>query len=155
MDLVICERTKKLLLTKQRPIVHAILQVAIEHLRAALLFNNAFPNVQVANTLTKAALLSAAENKPGGALFRRRLQEDSEYLSKILTLVSYSTLEMTSLTFSGSRVPGYQSFVAKSRIAAVLSAPPHFLLLAHLRKLLVACRSNCQSIHTHSQVAMV
>jgi hypothetical protein len=69
LDLVVCERTKKLLLTKQRPVVHAIVQLAIEHLQASLLFNNAFPNVHVANTLTRAALFTAAKNKLGGDLF--------------------------------------------------------------------------------------
>jgi hypothetical protein len=155
LDLVVCDRTKKLLLTKQRPVVHAIVQLAIEHLRASLLFNNAFPNVHVANTLTKAALLTAAVNKPGGDLFRRRLQEDPEYLSKILTLVSHSTPEMTSLMFIDSRVLGYHFFVVKSRIAAVLLAPRHFLPLVHLQKLLAVCRSNCHSTHTRSQMAAV
>lgn len=80
-----------------------------------LLFNNAFPDTVVASTLAKGALNLAAENREAdGAIFiQHRLQDDEEYLAKLISLVRYIMLEMTSLRFIDSRVDVYAISVVK------------------------------------------
>ncbi|KAI9443421.1 hypothetical protein H4582DRAFT_2054425 [Lactarius indigo] len=78
----------KLMLTNQNPLVHNVVQEAIENLRASLMFNHSFPTAPVAFTFTKESLITAAEKyKPGAAHIQRRLQQDGEYLVKIVPLV--------------------------------------------------------------------
>jgi hypothetical protein len=76
-------------LTSQRPLVRAVLHKTIEHLRATMLFNNAFPDVCVALGLIKDCVLTAANQlRPGSADILERLTHDHDYLSKITPLVS-------------------------------------------------------------------
>ncbi|KAH9042828.1 hypothetical protein EDB84DRAFT_1559325 [Lactarius hengduanensis] len=79
---------KRLLLTNQDPLVRNVVQEAIENLRASLLFDHAFPTAPIAFAFTKESLITAAEKfKPGATHIQRRLQQDEEYLSKIVPLV--------------------------------------------------------------------
>ena len=65
-DLVLAAGSSKLSLLAQRPIVCAVIQEAIDNLRAALVFTNAFPDVCNTLTLIKDCLLNAALRlKPG------------------------------------------------------------------------------------------
>ena len=118
-DLIFADGSTKLMLTNQRPLICVIVQDAIENLRASLLFQNAFPDANVAFTLTRDALGVAAENhKPGGAIVQWRLQADNEYMARLVSLVCFMTLKTTSLMSIDSHVHGYSIFVLKSRSAA-------------------------------------
>ena len=104
-ELVYTVGSTKLSLLNQRPIVRAVIQEAIEQLRAALLFANAFLDVCSSLTLIKDCLLNAALNlKPGATEVLDRLTRDQEYLLKITPLVSVREVEVTSLTSFPSRV---------------------------------------------------
>jgi hypothetical protein len=93
------------MLLNQRPIVRAVIQEAIENLRAALLFTNAFPDVCSALTLIKDCLFTAALClKPGASEVLHRLTNDQDYLLRITPLVSILGFEVTSLTSPFSRV---------------------------------------------------
>ncbi|KAN0131560.1 hypothetical protein V8E53_010668 [Lactarius tabidus] len=86
-ELVLSSGSDKLKLTNQCLMVRSILQKSIEHLRASMLFTNAFPDVCVALGLIKDCLLTAAnELQPGGADILERLTNDLDYLSKITPL---------------------------------------------------------------------
>ena len=99
MELVFAVGSTKLTLLNQRPIVRAVIQEAIDNLRAAFMFTNAFPDVCSALTLIKDCLFTAALHlKPGAAEVLDRLTRDNEYLLKITPLVSAHEFEMTSLT---------------------------------------------------------
>ncbi|KAH9015332.1 hypothetical protein EDB85DRAFT_1898780 [Lactarius pseudohatsudake] len=79
---------KRLLLTNQDPLVRNVVQEAIENLRASLLFDHAFPTATMAFAFTKESLITAAEKyKPGAIHIQRRLQQDEQYLTKIVPLV--------------------------------------------------------------------
>ncbi|KAF8260805.1 hypothetical protein EI94DRAFT_1833669 [Lactarius quietus] len=88
MDLVFLEGSAKLMLTHQRPIICAIVQDAIDRLRVSLLVRNAFPKPVVAIAFTKDALRLAAErsDKPGATTVQARLQDDDEYITKLVSL---------------------------------------------------------------------
>ena len=78
------------MLTAQCPLVRTVIQDAIKNLQAALLFNNAFPDVCLAFTLIKDSLLTAANRlKPGGKDILEQLECDKDYLLKIMPLVIF------------------------------------------------------------------
>ncbi|KAN0141184.1 hypothetical protein V8E53_000940 [Lactarius tabidus] len=86
-NLVFAAGSHKLMLLNQRPIVRAVIQEAIENLRAALLFTNAFPDVCSALTLIKDCLFTAALClKPGASEVLHRLTNDQDYLLRITPL---------------------------------------------------------------------
>lgn len=86
--LILSSDSDRLKLTQQRDLVRSVLQKAIEHLQAAMLFMNAFPDVSVALGFIKDCLLNAADQlRPGSAHIIKRLEEDQEYLSKISSVV--------------------------------------------------------------------
>ncbi|KAI9435276.1 hypothetical protein H4582DRAFT_2059537 [Lactarius indigo] len=81
--------SNKLLLTNQYPLVCNVVQEAIEHLRASLMFNHAFPTAPIAFAFTKESLITAAKKlKPGAVHIQRRLQQDEDYLAKVVPLVA-------------------------------------------------------------------
>ncbi|KAF8267786.1 hypothetical protein EI94DRAFT_1801196 [Lactarius quietus] len=88
MNLVFMEGLTKLMLTHQWPIIRSIVQDAIDNLRASLLVRNAFPDAIVAFAFTKDALRKAAEqcDKPGTTTVQARLQDDEEYMAKLVSL---------------------------------------------------------------------
>ena len=94
-DLVFFEGSSKLLLTNQHPVVRMIIRDATELLRATILSNNAFPDPILAFNFTKHALLSAAKKNSDGAIVLHRLQDESDYLAKLVTLVCHQTFGMT------------------------------------------------------------
>ncbi|KAF8261448.1 hypothetical protein EI94DRAFT_1705512 [Lactarius quietus] len=86
-SLILTQGSNKLKLTHQRPMVHVVIQEAIEHLWATMMFNNAFPEFCVALRLIKDCLFTAANHlKPGSAGIYVQLEEDPEYLSRITPL---------------------------------------------------------------------
>ncbi|KAI9448875.1 hypothetical protein BJY52DRAFT_1193093 [Lactarius psammicola] len=74
-DLVYTTGSNKVMLTIQRPLVHAVIQEAIENLQAGLLFTNAFPD--------DCLLTAANRHKPGATDILERLQRDQDYMLKI------------------------------------------------------------------------
>jgi hypothetical protein len=112
--------TKNVKLNDQQPLVRTVVQDSIENLRALLLFNDAFPDPVAAFRLAKGALTIAAENREAdGVLVLHRLQDDDEYVAKLITLVRQLILVMTLLIFFVSHVHVYAFSVLKSRIAAM------------------------------------
>jgi hypothetical protein len=90
-DLVLAAGSSKLSLLSQHPVVHAVIQEAIENLWAALLFTNAFPDVCNALSLIKDCLLTVALHlKPGATEMLKPLRHDQNYLLKITPLISFS-----------------------------------------------------------------
>ncbi|KAI9433408.1 hypothetical protein H4582DRAFT_2082328 [Lactarius indigo] len=78
----------KLLLTNQYPLVCNVVQEAIEHLRVSLMFNHAFPTAPIAFAFTKESLITAAKKlKPGAVHIQHRLQQDKDYLAKVVPLL--------------------------------------------------------------------
>ncbi|KAI9439729.1 hypothetical protein H4582DRAFT_2075103 [Lactarius indigo] len=59
-DLSFAPGSTRLMLTAQRPLVRAVIQEAIENVRAAMMFNDAFPNLARAFTFIRDALITAA-----------------------------------------------------------------------------------------------
>ena len=97
----------KLLLTNQHPIVRVVITSAIENLKAAMLFNNAFPDVCSALTLIKDCLFTAANClKPGSASILEQLENDATYLLEIMPLVSLIHSETIALTILFSHMQG-------------------------------------------------
>ncbi|KAF8269869.1 hypothetical protein EI94DRAFT_1699179 [Lactarius quietus] len=88
-DLVFLEGSMKVMLTHQRPIIHVVVQDAIKKLQASLLIRNTFPDAVVAFAFTKDALRLAAEqcDKPGATIVLSCLQDDEEYLAKLVSLL--------------------------------------------------------------------
>ncbi|KAF8262256.1 hypothetical protein EI94DRAFT_1603030, partial [Lactarius quietus] len=86
-ELVYPAGTNKLMLTNQQPIVCAFIQEAIDNLQAALLFNNAFPDVCFALNLIKDCLLNATNHlKPGSMEILNRLKNNQQYIMKLTPL---------------------------------------------------------------------
>ncbi|KAN0130984.1 hypothetical protein V8E53_011117 [Lactarius tabidus] len=102
-NLVFAAGSHKLMLLNQRPIVRAVIQEAIENLRAALLFTNAFPDVCSALMLIKDCLFTAALClKPGASEVLHRLTNDQDYLLRITPLLSNYTYTFPHATTSVS-----------------------------------------------------
>ena len=80
----------QLLLTLQSTLLQVVTQDAIKHLRASLVFLNAFPNAILTNTFIRDSLIIAAKKRcPEASSIHRRLLHDGDYISKISPLVSF------------------------------------------------------------------
>jgi hypothetical protein len=78
------------MLTLQRPLVRSIIQDSFDHMRAYLVFTNAFPDVQVARTFASDSLFAGAEAyRPASDHIRQRFRDDREYLEKFIPLVCF------------------------------------------------------------------
>ncbi len=77
------------MLNLQHDLVQVVIHESFEILHASLLFENAFPEGPMTIKLIKDALIRAAQNHTPGALcIYQRLQYNTEYLRKIMPLVS-------------------------------------------------------------------
>ncbi|KAI9429385.1 hypothetical protein H4582DRAFT_2089337 [Lactarius indigo] len=86
-DLSFAPGSTRLMLTAQCPLVRAVIQEAIENVRAAMMFNDAFPNLARAFTFIRDALITAAYSYgPVASMLHKRLMEDDEYLVRIVPL---------------------------------------------------------------------
>jgi hypothetical protein len=89
-DLHFVPGSTRIILTGQRPIVRMVIQEAIENLRASLLFIDAFPDSNCALKFIQDGLFTAAKRQcPAAADVLKRLQDDEEYMSAIIPLVSF------------------------------------------------------------------
>jgi hypothetical protein len=103
-DILFPPGSKKIMLTSQHPMVRLVIQDAMEHVRADLLFKYSFPDPSVALENIKESLLTSASRYPGASSIYRRLVFDEQYMATITPLVSVLILGMTILTlFTATR----------------------------------------------------
>ncbi|KAF8263175.1 hypothetical protein EI94DRAFT_1704178 [Lactarius quietus] len=116
-DLHFVPGSTRIILTGQRPIVHMVIQEAIDNVWASLLFVDAFPDSNCALKYIQDALITATERQcPAAADVLKRLQEDNEYMLAIVPLprarilimrgeVKDRLVAMTQTTFRGKASP--------------------------------------------------
>jgi hypothetical protein len=92
--------SNKIALTCQRPLIRVVIQDAMENVRADLLFKDAYPDPAVALVTIKESLLASASRHPGASSIRRRLVFDEQYMTAMIPLVSFLTLDGIILTQS-------------------------------------------------------
>jgi hypothetical protein len=89
-DVVLTPGSTRVMLTVQHKLLRQVIQDSFKNVRAALMFQHAFPNAILAPPLIKDALLAAADShKPATASIYQRLMCDANYLSQISVLVSF------------------------------------------------------------------
>jgi hypothetical protein len=88
-DLIYVPGLKKLMLTMQKPLICMVVQDAFKHLRASLLFENAFLDANLTVLFVRKNLIGAARRHlPRVDDIHRRLLCDDDYLEKLSRLVS-------------------------------------------------------------------
>jgi hypothetical protein len=100
-----------------------VIQDAIEHLRASILFRHAFPDPRTTISFISEALLAgAAAHQPDSFEIQRRLIQDEDYVSKMSRLVSFYTFDNTWLMSlqPRARIALFRSEV-KDRCAHIVS----------------------------------
>ena len=67
-DLVYVAGTTKVILSNQGPLLHGIIQCAIDNIRASLLFEHSFPDITVVGAIVTKAVFDATRQyiAPGG-----------------------------------------------------------------------------------------
>ena len=91
--------TKIILLTVQQPTVRLVITDGIDNLRMSLVSKDAFLDAARTLEFINGLLTAAKERGPTAAAIHKRLQEDEDYYSMIIPLVSFSFLRMSFLTF--------------------------------------------------------
>ena len=72
----------------QHTLVQTIVQDAIKHIQALILFTDAFPDAALSNLFVKDALVSAAKSHfPGSQDIHTRLVGNVDYMTKLFPLV--------------------------------------------------------------------
>jgi hypothetical protein len=101
-NLVYIDGSNKLKLTAQYNQVRGIIQDAVEHIRASVMFTDAFPDANRSILFATRALMSAAKGRlPESRDVFDRLRCDKDYLGKLIPLVSvYSTIRGSILRIS-------------------------------------------------------
>jgi len=142
-DLIFAPGSTKLKLTLQQPLVRVVIQDSIEILRAALLFENAFPSAVLTASFLRDSLSSGAKaHLPGAAAILQRLQSDTVYLAKILLVVSSCMFKLSSTETVHSYVLGFASFEVKSKSGAVHLSGWRFWGWVHWPKLSCSSRNS-------------
>jgi len=90
-ELIFVPGTTRVMLTTQRPLMRSVIHDAFERVRVQLLFNNAFPDAAFILSMTKDALVTAAESRERSSSIHQRLLNDEEYLTSMIRLVSHYT----------------------------------------------------------------
>ena len=91
--------TNKVMLTIQTPLMRTIFQDAFDHLRVALVFVHAFPDLSLSLSMISEALVNAAEHhSPGASNIHHRLLADGEYMSKMSRLVRFLDVVSVDMT---------------------------------------------------------
>ncbi|KAH9043552.1 hypothetical protein EDB83DRAFT_2318036 [Lactarius deliciosus] len=79
--------TNRVILTAQGTLLRTVIQDAFENLRAAILFQHAFPDGALALSYVRDALITAARQcGPAAASIYTRMLNDTEYFTKIIPL---------------------------------------------------------------------
>ncbi len=88
-DLQLIPRSNCLMLTMQNLLIRAVIQDAFDNVQGSILFKHAFPDVVLALSFICDALISAAARySPATGSIHMRLKKDTEYMTKIVPLVS-------------------------------------------------------------------
>ena len=102
-DLLLMPGSNKVMLTLQRPVMRAVFQETFERIRAAMVFQNAFPNVYDTVEMISDTLIKAAESIDHATNIFNRLVMDSDYTTNMSRLVSVQSLNiMLLILFSAS-----------------------------------------------------
>jgi hypothetical protein len=153
-DIVFPPGGTRVMLTLQRPLMRAIIQTAIEELRATLIFSNAFPDGILAMSFIRHCLNVAAEKHcPAALSIRRCLIHDEDYALKISPLGSLpSNVEdhKTDIYSIHSFVPGSLFSAVRSKTSATQLFWPS-LFPWHRRTLLSPLTGNIRSIITYTR----
>ena len=120
-------KSSKLMLRLQCPVICAVLQDAIEHMQAYLVFTNAFPNANVAQIFARDSLFAGAQaHQPVANNIRQRLQVDTKYFRKMSSPVRHRSISsgsaMTGFDTIHSHVHGFADFMVRSRTVALPSS---------------------------------
>ena len=76
------------MLNLQRPLIRTVIRDAFEHVRAYLVFTNAFPGLTVAHTFARESLMAGAKfNRPAAEKIYQRFQKDDDYFNKAASVV--------------------------------------------------------------------
>jgi len=88
-DIQFIPGTNRVILTMQGTLLRSVIQDAFENVRASILFEHVFPDVVLALSFIRDALITAARRcGPATASIYTRLLNDKDYLMKIVPLVS-------------------------------------------------------------------
>ena len=94
-NLVYSDGCNKLKLTIQYTEVRGIIQDAVEHLRASVMFTDAFPDANRCILFSRRALVRSAEARlPESHDVLKRLRGDSDYMAKLIPLVSVYIIQV-------------------------------------------------------------
>ena len=88
-DVIFVSGITRVLLTNQSPIMHSIIQDALENIWVFLLFNNAFLNAITIPSVTRNAMVAAAETCQSSSRIYQRLLNDEDYMTIMNCLVSH------------------------------------------------------------------
>jgi hypothetical protein len=103
-DLLLLPGCNKVMLTVQRPTMHAVFQDTFERIRAAMVFQNAFPNIYDTIEMITDNLIRAAESIDRATNIHQRLLMDGDYTSNMSRLVSIQfSNTMLLIHFTASR----------------------------------------------------
>lgn len=86
-ELLLIPGSSKIMLTVQRPVMHAVFQETFERIRAAMLFQNAFPNLFDTIEMITDNIIRAAESIDRATNIFNRLVVDGDYTSEMTRLV--------------------------------------------------------------------
>jgi hypothetical protein len=87
-ELLLVPGSKKIMLTVQRPLMRAVFHETFERIRAAMMFQNAFPNVYDTIEMITDNIIRAAETVDQATNIFNRLVLDGDYTSEMSRLVS-------------------------------------------------------------------
>jgi hypothetical protein len=94
-DLVYLDGSNKLKLTIQYTEVRGTIQDAVEHIRASVMFTDAFPDANRCILFARRALIRSAETRlPDSRDVLNRLRGDSDYMEKLIPLVSVYIIQV-------------------------------------------------------------
>lgn len=150
--------SNKILLTLQRPVMRAVFHDTFERIRAAMMFQNAFPNVYDTIEFITDNIIRAAESVDQATNIFNRLVLDGEYTTRMTRLVSpYFTLvveyNITDQFFSLEHVFPFSA--ERSRSIALRLSKPNSWPFVHTCRSFNWLRSSCPTTITHFQRCLV
>jgi hypothetical protein len=88
-ELLLVPGSNKIMLTVQRPLIRAVFHDTLDRTRAAMMFQNAFPNAYDTVEMITDSIIRAAETVNQATNIFNRLVMDSDYKSDMIRLVSH------------------------------------------------------------------
>jgi len=119
-DLVFPHGSTRLSLSLQSPLIHLVVQDAINHVQASLLLDHTFPEGLKKVKLICGCLLAAAvKHRPSSSTVHAQLLGDSDYASLMIRMVCSTFLEILLLNLSCcSHMFGFHCSRVKPRSSA-------------------------------------